>query len=192
LAAIETMTSDNNQDRLAPKSQLPTKSGPKRIIAGPFILTFLIMAFFWVIFSGKFDAFHLSLGFVSCLIVSFLSSDLLFPSELKPTLIICWLRFVGYIPWLLYQILLANIHVFYLSLHPRMMELIDPQIIEFESRLKSDIARTTFANSITLTPGTITVNVTTRGKFAVHCINKQSGQPLPGVMEAKIAKVFKE
>ena len=102
------------------------------------------------------------------------------------------MRFVGYIPWLLYQILLANIHVFYLTFHPRMMELIDPQIIIFESRLKSDIARTTFANSVTLTPGTITVNVTTRGKFAVHCINEKSGQPLPGVMEAKIAKVFKE
>ncbi len=192
MTVIETMTSDDHQGRLTPKSQLSTKPGRKRLAAGPFILTFLIMACFWVIFSGKFDSFHLSFGFVSCLIVSFLSSDLLFPSKLKPALIICWLRFVGYVPWLLYQILLANIHVFYLSLHPRMMELIDPQIIVFESRLKSDISRTTFANSITLTPGTITVNVTTRGKFAVHCINKQSGLPLPGVMEAKIAKVFKE
>ena len=186
------MTSDDNQNRLAPKNQRPPKAGRKRLATVPFILTFLIMACFWMIFSGRFDAFHLSLGFISCLIVSFLSSDLLFPSEIKPTLIICWMRFVGYIPWLLYQILLANIHVFYLTFHPRMMELIDPQIIIFESRLKSDIARTTFANSVTLTPGTITVNVTPRGKFAVHCINKQSGQPLPGVMEAKIAKVFKE
>ena len=46
----------------------------------------------------------------------------------------------------------------YLTFHPRMMELIDPRIIEFDSRLTSDLARTTFANSITLTPGTITVD----------------------------------
>ncbi len=159
---------------------------------GSFIMTFLIMACFWVVFSGKFDGFHLSLGFVSCLIVSFWGHDLLFPYDLKPDWICCWLRFIGYIPWLLYQILLANLYVFHLSLHPRMMERINPQIIEGESRLQGDIARTTFANSITLTPGTITVNVTARGKFAVHCINAKAGRSLPGVMEAKIAKVFKE
>ena len=80
----------------------------------------------------------------------------------------------------------------YLVFHPRMRELIDPQIIEFDSKLSSDVARTTFANSITLTPGTITVNVTAAGKFSVHCIDTESGKPLPGEMEAKIAKVFRE
>jgi len=103
-----------------------------------------------------------------------------------------WLRFIGYVPWLLYQIFLANLHVMYLVFHPRMMELIDPQIIEFDSKLTSDISRTTFANSITLTPGTITVHVTAGGKFSVHCIDTESGKPLPGEMEAKIAKVFAE
>jgi len=80
----------------------------------------------------------------------------------------------------------------YLVFHPKMMELINPQIIEFESRLKSDYARTSFANSITLTPGTITVNVTVLGRFAVHCIDDQSGLSLPGGMEERIVKVFRE
>ena len=80
----------------------------------------------------------------------------------------------------------------YLVFHPKMMELINPQIIEFESRLKSDYARTAFANSITLTPGTITVNVTVLGRFSVHCIDDQSGQSLPGDMEERIVKVFRE
>jgi multicomponent Na+:H+ antiporter subunit E len=150
------------------------------------------MAGFWVIFSGKFDAFHLSLGGVACLIVAALSCDLLFPSGVTPQLPATWLRFAGYIPWLLYQIFLANLHVLYLTFHPRMMELIDPHIIEFNSRLKSDISRTTFANSITLTPGTITINVSVMGLFAVHCIDRPSGEPLPGEMEEKIAAVFKE
>jgi multicomponent Na+:H+ antiporter subunit E len=157
-----------------------------------FIATFIIMAVFWVIFSMKFDYFHLSLGAVSCLLVAALSSDLLFPSGIRLSIIRRWVGFCLYIPWLLYQIFLANLHVVRLVFHPRMMDLIDPKIIEFDSQLKSDISRTTFANSITLTPGTITVNVSARGTFSVHCIDAQSGEGLPGEMEARVARVFGE
>ncbi|MDH3827011.1 MAG: Na+/H+ antiporter subunit E [Desulfobacterales bacterium] len=52
--------------------------------------------------------------------------------------------------------------------------------------------RTTFANSITLTPGTVTVNVSVMGKFRVHCIDEKSARSLPGEMEKRIAKVFNE
>jgi len=58
--------------------------------------------------------------------------------------------------------------------------------------LKSDYARMLFANSITLTPGTITVDVTALGRFSVHCIDDPSGQSLPGKMEAKIVAAFRE
>ncbi len=164
----------------------------KRTATLPFIITFVIMIGFWLIFSGKFDLFHLSLGVVSCLLVTFFSSDLLFPTGLKTDFLACWVRFALYVPWLLYQILLANLHVLRLSFHPRMMALIDPHIIEFNSHLESDIARTTFANSITLTPGTITVNVSAMGRFTVHCIDVASGDPLPGEMERQIERIFKE
>lgn len=168
-----------------------TPTHPKRSGTG-FWLTFALMFATWMVFSGRFDLFHLALGAVSCAIVAFLSGDLLFPVSPNRQLPMVWLRFAGYVPWLLYQIFLANLHVMYLAFHPRMRDLIDPQMIEFESRLSSDVARTTFANSITLTPGTITVNVTAAGKFSVHCIDAESGKPLPGLMEAKIAKVFDE
>jgi multicomponent Na+:H+ antiporter subunit E len=102
------------------------------------------------------------------------------------------LRFAGFVPWLFYQILLANLRILYLVFHPRMMELIDPQIITFNTKLTNDMSRTTFANSITLTPGTITVNVSVLGKFRVHCIDEKSSQFLPGEMEKRIAKVFNE
>jgi multicomponent Na+:H+ antiporter subunit E len=91
------------------------------------------------------------------------------------------------------EIVKANIHVTYLVFHPRMMDLIDPRIIKFRSKkLKSDMALVTFANSITLTPGTITVDVSLDGDFKVHAIDKASGDPLPGEMEARIAKTFGE
>ena len=167
------------------------KTNP-RLTAGSFILTFVILAGFWLIFSGKFDLFHLSLGFVACLLVAAVSSDLLFPAGISKGFLGSSIRFAGYIPWLLYQVFLANLHVLYLAFHPRMQSLIDPQIIEFDSRLTSDIARTTFANSITLTPGTITVSVSVMGRFTVHCIDAPSAEPLPGEMERRIANVFKE
>ncbi len=192
MAAPEEKASIKDQYREKSGSRLSRNPTKKSFAVAPFTLTFLIMFFFWVLFSGKFDPFHISLGIGSSLIVAAFSKDLLFPSRIKPGFIVCWLRFAGYIPWLFYQIFLANLHVLYLVFHPKMMELIDPKIIEFDSRLKSDISRTTFANSITLTPGTITVNVSVLGKFTVHCIDEISGRSLPGSMEARIAEVFSE
>ncbi len=164
---------------------------PGRSVGG-FSLTFFIMFGGWVLLSGKFDLFHLSLGVISCLIVAFISSDLLFADFDPKEISIRWPRFVAYIPWLLYQVALANIHVLILVLHPRMMDLIDPKIIRFKCKLKSDMSLTIFANSITLTPGTITVFATDFGEFEVHCLDSHSGDALPGEMEQKIAKVFGE
>ena len=192
MAADKQITPTQKPKRRVSKRRQSQRSAENRTAALPFIITFMIMIGFWLIFSGKFDLFHLSLGVVSCLLVTIFSSDLLFPSGLKTDFLSCWIRFTWYVPWLFYQILLANLHVLRLSFHPRMMELIDPHIIEFNSHLDSDIARTTFANSITLTPGTITVNVSVMGRFTVHCIDVPSGEPLPGEMERQIARVFKE
>lgn len=146
----------------------------------------------WVLLSGKFDSFHLSLGLISCAGVAYFSGDLLFPSRRIRGFPGLWIRFVRYIPWLIYQIFLANLHLIYLSFHPRMMDLIDPKIIKFRSKLQSDISLVTFANSITLTPGTITVYVSIDGDFSVHAIDEKSREGLPGEMEARIARAFGE
>lgn len=165
----------------------------KRIFLFPFLITFIILYGAWVLLSGKFDPFHLSLGIISCAIVAFLSSDLLFPSHTTKGLVVRLFRWILYLPWLMAEIVKANLHVTYLVFHPRMMDLIDPRIIKFKSKkLKSDMALVTFANSITLTPGTITVDVSLDGDFKVHAIDKASGDPLPGEMEARIAKAFGE
>ncbi len=99
-------------------------------------------------------------------------------------------RFIMYIPWLLYQIVLSNFHVAYLALGPR--RLIDPKIIKFKSKLESDISMVTFANSITLTPGTITVDVKD-GVYYVHAVSKKVAEDLmTGEMEDRIAHIFME
>lgn len=177
----------NNQPGIAQK----TKSS---LYFYPFLTTFIIMFGVWMLLSGKFDPFHLSLGVISCAIVAFLSSDLLLPSPKRKGKLTVFLRWLCYLPWLTIEVFKANFHIAYLVFHPRMMDLIDPRIIKFKSTLDSDseLALVTFANSITLTPGTITVNVSIDGDFKVHAIDKASGDPLPGEMEIKIAKVFRK
>ncbi len=175
--------------------QTPPKGqtrGRNRSRLSSFLLTFAILFCFWLLFSGRFDFFHVVTGLISCLIVSTISSRTLLPKPVHVTIFNSWFKFAIYLPWLFYQIFLANLHLLFLTFHPRMKALINPKIIRFDSRLKSDISRTTLANSITLTPGTITVYTGVMGSFAVHCIDDKSGKDLPGTMEEKIAKVFNE
>jgi len=164
----------------------------KKIRLSPYLMTFVIIFAIWIVFSGKFDLFHLSLGAVSSLIVSLLSADLLFPQQRIRNTPFLYIGFVRYMPWLIYQVIMANFHVMKLVLNPRMMDLIDPKIIKFNSYLKDEAALVTFANSITLTPGTITVSVSNYRDFTVHALDAFSGNPLPGEMEERVGKIFGE
>lgn len=184
------------ENHLNPSPALNAK-GPGRTLRrlnsrSSFFLTFVIMFATWVLLSGRFDLFHLSLGVISCLIVSAFAGKLLFPSPEVKKMPALWFRFIRYIPWLIYQVFVANIHVMYLCFHPRMMELIDPRIVTMKSRLKSDLALVTLANSITLTPGTITIYASTFGEVAFHIIDVESGKSLPWIMDVKIAEIFEE
>ena len=145
-----------------------------------------------IFMSGLFDAWHLTLGIISCALVAYISYDILFKNKkVRPEYIKEIIRLFIYLPWLLYQIVLANLQIAYLALHPRMRELIDPHIIKFKTKLKKDLSLVLFANSITLTPGTITVLIED-DHYYVHAINRSIAEGLPGKMEEKVARVFLE
>jgi multicomponent Na+:H+ antiporter subunit E len=74
-----------------------------------------------------------------------------------------------YVPYLFYHILLANLDVLYRIVHPKRP--INPGIVKVKTSLKSVTARTALANSITLTPGTLTVDMKDDGILYIHCIN---------------------
>ncbi len=156
------------------------------------VVTFFILFGLWCVFSGMFDAFHLALGVISCLIITLISGDLFFNSEkITKSHIINGLRFIKYLPWLIYQIIIANIHVAYLVLHPKMP--IEPFVLEYKAKLKKDISKVVFANSIILTPGTITMDITKDNVFLVHCISRKVADDLlTGEMEKRVANVFGE
>ncbi|MCG8688487.1 MAG: Na+/H+ antiporter subunit E [Desulfobacterales bacterium] len=156
-----------------------------------FLITFILMFITWVVLSGNFSGLLISLGIVSSLLVAWFFNDLLFPSVTTGHIRI-FIKFTTYIPWLIWEIIKANFHLLYIVFHPRMKELIDPHIVTFKTDLKSDLAITTLANSITLTPGTITVNAVREGMFRVHAIDKPSADALPGAMLEKTADIYGE
>ncbi len=155
------------------------------------VATFIILFVFWMVMAGRFDLLHIILGIISSLIVTVISGDLLF-KESREGRGKEAIRFIMYIPWLIYQIILANWQVARLALSPRMSELFDPQFIKIKVNLKSDIAKVTFANSITLTPGTITAGIKDN-EFLIHALWQPAVDDLLSQeMEKKILYVFSE
>ncbi len=156
------------------------------------VVTFFILLGFWTFMSGLFDPWHFGLGVLSCALVSYMSSDLLFKKKFGAGRRLKEARaFIAYVPWLLYQICLANIYVVKVALAPNVTGKISPHIIKFRTRLKSEMAIVAFANSITLTPGTITVHIEDE-YFYVHSLDEPLADSLPGEMEDRIARIFGE
>jgi multicomponent Na+:H+ antiporter subunit E len=155
-----------------------------------FISTFFILFGFWVLLSGHFDTFHLTLGIICSLLVAHVSHDLVFANVRVGDIRLVIIRFILYIPWLIRQIVSSNIHVASLALNPKMP--IEPQIIRFNTKLESDISWVVLANSITLTPGTITMDIK-EGEFYVHALDRRVAEDLKaGEMEDRVAHVFME
>ena len=154
-------------------------------------LIFIILLAIWLVFSGFFDAFHVTLGVISALLVTILSGDLFFTERdtsardrFRET---C--RIPGYLFWLLWQIVIANLHVLKLALLPNGPEEIEPRIVRFKTNLTSPFARFVFAQGITLTPGTVTVAIE-GDEFIVHAISRSSVEGLTGEMERRIAYIY--
>lgn len=137
-----------------------------------FVLTFLAMFGFWMLLSGELAPVLVIAGVVSSLIVAGLSHDLLLGKIRFGALVSMLWRLLAYLPWLIKEIVVANIDLVYRTLHPKMP--IDPEVVEFNSGLDSDMGITVLANSITLTPGTITMEARADGGFTVHALTQGS------------------
>lgn len=152
-----------------------------------FVLTAIIMFVFWMLLSGEFSFVLILSGIISSILVSYMSHDLLTGTVNIKLGTIRIIRFIKYLPWLLWQIVLANIDLIYRTLHPRMP--IDPRIISFKNEYKTDMGMVTLANSITLTPGTVTIEVN-KDEFIVHALAKESAESLiTGEMQARVKKI---
>jgi multicomponent Na+:H+ antiporter subunit E len=97
-------------------------------------------------------------------------------------------RLAAYTPILLWEIAKANVALAYVVLHPQLP--IDPRIVEFDAAVWGDMPVTTLANSITLTPGTLTIDVS-RQHFLVHALIPDAEDDLlEGTLERLVRFVF--
>ena len=152
-----------------------------------FVLTALIMFAFWIFLSGKFSFILLLSGVISSILVSHMSNDLLIGNGDIKLGFIRTIRFIRFLPWLLWQIVLANIDLALRTLHPKMP--INPILINIKNNLKTDLGMVILANSITLTPGTVTIDVN-ENEFLVHVISEKAAQSLiSGEMQARVKKI---
>jgi multicomponent Na+:H+ antiporter subunit E len=165
---------------------LPGRQGEEM---ASFIVTAAIMYVFWVLLSGYFDFFHLFSGLVCSLLVSYFSHDLLIGRDSRVGRgFKKFGRFMAYLPWLFYEIFKANVDVTRRTLHPRMP--IEPKIIHVSTNLRSELGIVTFANSITLTPGTVTVAASHEGEFMIHVIAPDSAELLEsGAMAGRVESI---
>lgn len=150
---------------------------------------------FWYVLSGKTDAFHLGLGAASAAAVARLLRPLW--SVEPPLRAISWRsagRWPLYVAWLFGQIVLSSLQVARVVLHPRLP--ISPRLVRFRRRLSHPAARLTLANSITLTPGTVTVDQH-GDDYIVHALTEESAGDLAregfeGEMPRRVARLFEE
>lgn len=99
--------------------------------------------------------------------------------------------FIGFVLRLIVEVFKANIHMIALVLSDKPNEIIAPKIVKHKTPLNTSVGRVALANSITLTPGTITVDVGDGGVY-VHAIDDLAVSGLQdGVLEQKLINMEK-
>lgn len=130
---------------------------------------------FWIAMSGFLDAIHLTFGVLSVTGVLMLNYQLkkhrFYADDMDNLDGLRFFRAIYYFFWLVYQIIVAGFHVMGIILRPSMP--IDPCIIKFRVDLPSSHAKMILGNSITLTPGTLTIDIED-DLFIVHALDEAS------------------
>jgi multicomponent Na+:H+ antiporter subunit E len=161
-------------------------------------LQFAVLIVFWLVLSGKFELTYLIFGVASAALVTFVTQDLLEFEETRRkknvwsavSLARAGWKLFAYFVWLGYSIVQSNLQVAYLVLHPKLP--IQPGLLRFRTRLQSQVGQIILANSITLTPGTITVDLQ-EGTYLVHAlVPEAAGNLLEARMQSKLEEIFGE
>lgn len=156
--------------------------------AGKLLAAFACLWLAWVGFTGSLDRQELVVGAACAALVAWFSQGLLFHGpigeKLQPRR---WAYFLAYVPAYVWAEVKAHASVIYRILHPKMP--IKPGIVRVPTDLRSDVGITSLANSITMTPGTLSVDVDEQKScLYVHWIDVKAVEPER--TKATIAKPF--
>ncbi|TCO72670.1 Na+/H+ antiporter subunit E [Marinisporobacter balticus] len=147
----------------------------------------VMFALFWIILAEKMNVERIWIGLCICMGVYLFNKNLIHCNGEKtfrsPRKIYYWILYF----WILIkEIVVANFQVAKIVLSPKMD--ISPEIVTVHSKLKTDFYRTILANSITLTPGTLTVFMK-EDALTVHCLKKDY---IEDVLNSKFEKILLE
>lgn len=150
----------------------------------------LVLLAVWMLLSGHYEPLLIGLGVASCALVVFLTRRMRVVDQEGFPIHLSAAAALTYWPWLAWQIVLANIDVTRRVLSPR--PVISPTLVRVRTSQKSDVALVTYANSITLTPGTISIDVVP-GEILVHALSKEGAANLEaGEMDRRVTRMAGE
>jgi multicomponent Na+:H+ antiporter subunit E len=165
------------------------------------VLTFIFALITWYLitwpydfYAGTFDLQIALAGLVVCLLAAIMMGEVFGPARHRHNIFYRVFWGVVYVPLLFFYIIIANLDVLYRIIHPKRP--INPGILKVKTGLKNTTARTVLANSITLTPGTLTVDIRDDGILYIHCINikhtdmKRATEQIVMRFEKYLARVF--
>jgi multicomponent Na+:H+ antiporter subunit E len=143
----------------------------------------------WLLLSGHYTPFILTLGVASCALVVTVTLRMEIADHEGHPIHLTW-RALIYWPWLLWEIIKANVDVIKHVLSPSLH--ITPTMIRVQASQKSDLGQVIYANSITLTPGTISVDVA-NGEILVHALSREGAEDLTGgEMDRRVTRMVGE
>ena len=150
------------------------------------ISLFLTLFLFWLALSGHYEPLIIGFGVFSCVLVAWLAHRMdVADREGHP--IHLGLKSLVYMPWLAWQILKSTVDVTRLILNPALP--IDPEIERLPASQPGAVGHVTYANSITLTPGTVSLELDS-GSIEVHALTKALMDDLKtGEMDAKVTEM---
>ena len=144
----------------------------------------------WIILNGKITLEIAVIGLVvSAAVYGFVCKFMDFSPQKDRKLCKRAGMFLWYLVVLIVEILKANAAVMHFIITSK--EVVEPQIITFRTDLKTKTARMILANSITLTPGTITVTLE-EDQYTVHCLDKSMSEGISDSVFVKMLRKMEE
>lgn len=145
---------------------------------------FLLLLLIWFVFNGRITPEISILGIILCAcIYLFMCRFMNYSVKKDMALVKKSVLFLYYIGVLIVEIAKANMQVMHLVLTDR--EIVEPVIVTYRTRLKTNLGRVILANSITLTPGTITVSLD-GDRLVIHCLDRMMAEGMEDTVFEKL------
>ena len=128
-----------------------------------------VMAVLWMLLSGYFDPLMLGFGVISVIITLWIAHRMDVVDHEGHPIHLAVHALLVYWPWLAWQIVKSNWDIAKIILSPKLN--INPHTFDTKASQSTEVGLTLYANSITLTPGSVTIDIRSAGMFEVHVLS---------------------